>query len=164
MSEYFKIYTDGGCRPNPGLGGWATIIHQYNLDELNNETVLSGTIQSSTNNRMEMVAVIEGLKAIPKPSIITVFTDSRYLERGIGGWSNGKPTNRGWICKWHMNNWRRQEGKLQNADLWESIYYKIIKHIKINVKFVPGHSGHVLNERCDKLVKLAMERAVKNDS
>lgn len=158
MAEYYKIYTDGGCKPNPGFGGWAAIIHEYLDGDLKSEIEISGVANQSTNNRMEMTALIKAFEVLTQPSSITVFTDSRYLERGIGAWADGRPTNRGWIYNWQKNGWQKREGKLLNADLWEKIYRKIISHQKIQMKYVPGHSGHVLNERCDKLVKQAMER------
>jgi ribonuclease HI len=111
---------------------------------------------------MELKAALEGLIVISKPTIITIFTDSRYLQQGVGTWEKGTAI-RGWINKWRSNGWQKKDGPLLNSDLWRQMYDKVIKHTRIMTKYVPGHKGHVLNERCDKLAKQALERLVQKN-
>lgn len=131
------IYTDGACSGNPGPGGWGTILI-YN----GHEKEMSGGEAETTNNKMELTAVIKGLAALKEPCEVTVTTDSKYVCDAI---------NQGWLSKWATNNWRKADKKpVLNVDLWEQLLPLLNKH---NVKFVwvKGHNDHPQNERCDKL-------------
>ena len=131
------IYTDGACSGNPGPGGWGTILI-YN----GHEKEMSGGEAETTNNKMELTAVIKGLTALKEPCEVTVTTDSKYVCDAI---------NQGWLSKWVTNNWRKADKKpVLNVDLWEQLLPLLNKH---NVKFVwvKGHNDHPQNERCDKL-------------
>ena len=131
------IYTDGACSGNPGPGGWGTILI-YN----GHEKEMSGGEAETTNNKMELTAVIKGLAALKEPCDVTVTTDSKYVCDAI---------NQGWLSKWVTNNWRKADKKpVLNVDLWEQLLPLLNKH---NVKFVwvKGHNDHPQNERCDKL-------------
>lgn len=131
------IYTDGACSGNPGPGGWGAVL-VYGSKELE----LSGGEQNTTNNRMEMTAVIEALKALKYPCEVTLTTDSKYVCDSI---------NQGWVYSWKQNSWRKADKKpALNVDLWEQMLGLLDIH---NVTFcwVKGHNGHPYNERCDQL-------------
>ena len=131
------IYTDGACSGNPGPGGWGTI-----LDYKGRQKELSGGERQTTNNRMELKAVIEGLKALREKCIVTVITDSKYVSDGI---------NLGWARSWKANNWRKKDKKpALNPELWDELLSLIDSHV-VTVKWIKGHAGHPENERCDKL-------------
>ena len=131
------IYTDGACSGNPGPGGWGTI-----LDYKGRQKELSGGERQTTNNRMELTAVIEGLKALKEKCIVTVITDSKYVSDGI---------NLGWARSWKANNWRKKDKKpALNPELWDELLSLIDSHV-VTVKWIKGHAGHPENERCDKL-------------
>ncbi len=131
------IYTDGACSGNPGPGGWGTI-----LDYKGRQKELSGGERQTTNNRMELTAVIEGLKALREKCIVTVITDSKYVSDGI---------NLGWARSWKANNWRKKDKKpALNPELWDELLSLIDNHV-VTVKWIKGHAGHPENERCDKL-------------
>lgn len=144
------IYTDGSCDPNSGFGGWSAIIQYLRHGDFI-EREFSGAVRDTTNNRMEMTAVLESLRLLKKPCSVVVYTDSKYVQQGIGGWSNGVPTTKGWIVSWIANGWRKKNGDLSNVDLWLKLHEQALRHIKIKMKYIPGHAGHVLNERCDRL-------------
>ena len=132
----FKIYTDGACSGNPGKGGWAAII----LDD-SNQSSISGSESSTTNNRMELMAPIMALKKIKKKSDITIFTDSKYVKDGITDW----------IKKWKQNNWKNSNKKpVKNKDLWIKLDNSCQKH-KITWKWVKAHAGNKLNNLVDEL-------------
>ena len=131
------IYTDGACSGNPGPGGWGTI-----LDYKGRQKELSGGERQTTNNRMELTAVIEGLKALREKCIVTVITDSKYVSDG---------SNLGWARSWKANNWRKKDKKpALNPELWDELLSLIDSHV-VTVKWIKGHAGHPENERCDKL-------------
>lgn len=135
-----EIYTDGGCEPNPGTGGWAAIIIRNGRS-----TELLGGEQQTTNNRMEMTAVIEALRylqdAIGPGQEVTVFTDSRYVRNGITSW----------IAGWKRNGWRTSTGApVKNEDLWRQMDHLCSIH-HVTFKWLKGHNGHVHNERADEL-------------
>tara|TARA_B100001057_G_scaffold195630_1_gene196368 strand:+ start:759 stop:1214 length:456 start_codon:yes stop_codon:yes gene_type:complete len=137
------IYTDGACIGNPGLGGWGAII--INQD---NEKKISGGSQLTTNNRMEMQAVVEALKFIKTASSITLYTDSKYIINGISSW----------IYKWKKNNWTSSNKKpIKNIDLWIIIDSFTSKHT-IEWKWIKGHSGDYYNEEVDKLARAEAEK------
>lgn len=139
-----KIYSDGACSKNPGPGGWACILkHQKN------ELKLSGGEMNTTNNRMELTAIIEALKALKKNCNLQIFTDSKYIVDSI---------NKGWAKKWQKNNWmKNKREKAQNVDLWQALLSLIEPH---NSEFiwVKGHNGHPENELCDKMAVLQCKK------
>lgn len=131
------IYTDGACSGNPGMGGWGAIL-VYN----GREKEICGSEAQTTNNRMELTAVIEALKALKEPCAVTLTTDSKYVCDAI---------NQEWVYNWKRNGWRKPDKKpALNVDLWEKLLALLEKH---SVKFVwvKGHNGNPYNERCDKL-------------
>ncbi|MBP9040177.1 MAG: ribonuclease HI [Anaerolineaceae bacterium] len=138
------IYTDGGCDPNPGPGGWAALLL---IDGKKIE--VSGSAQASTNNRMELTAAIRGLLAVKKTSRIILYTDSQYLQKGIEEW----------MPKWLQRNWRGTNGPVANRDLWEELLSAKAKH-EVTWKWLRGHAGNFNNERVDYLVHQA-RRALK---
>ena len=139
-----EIYTDGACSGNPGAGGWGTIL-VYN----GHEKELSGGEANTTNNRMEMMAVIEGLKALKEPCEVVLTSDSQYVCNAI---------TKGWAKSWQKNNWiKSDKTQAKNADLWEEMLKLLAVH-KVNIVWVRGHNGHPYNERCDKL---AVEQSQK---
>lgn len=132
-----NIYTDGACSGNPGAGGWGAILKYGSV-----EKELSGGEPSTTNNRMELTAVISALQALNRPCEVTLTTDSRYVVDGI---------IQGWAKKWQENGWIKADRKpAANPDLWEKLLTLLQVH---NVSFiwVKGHAGHPYNERCDAL-------------
>lgn len=138
------IYTDGACSGNPGPGGWGTI-----LDYKGRQKELSGGERQTTNNRMELTAVIEGLKALREKCIVTVITDSKYVSDGI---------NLGWARSWKANNWRKKDKKpALNPELWDELLSLIDSHV-VTVKWIKGHAGHPENERCDKLAVVQSQK------
>ena len=131
------IYTDGSCQGNPGPGGWAAIL-KYGK----HEREISGGEKDTTNNRMELRAALEALRALTEPCRVTLYTDSEYLKKGITLW----------MPNWKRRNWRRKGGKLANVDLWMKLDEEIQRH-EIHWRWVRGHAGNVMNERVDKLAK-----------
>ncbi len=128
-----EIYTDGSSLGNPGPGGWCAILRYKDK-----EKVISGGENHTTNNRMELTAVIEALKKLKMPCEIDLYADSTYVLKGINEW---------------IDNWIKKDFKnVKNEDLWRE-FLKYSKNHKINVKWVKGHSGHLENERCDKIAK-----------
>lgn len=130
------IYTDGACSGNPGPGGWAAI-----LSCMGREKELSGGERETTNNRMEMRAVIEALSALKEPCEVELWTDSQYIARAI---------NEGWLAGWKRRGWRRKEGELKNPELWQRLDALLGEH-KVTVNWLRGHDGQEQNERCDAL-------------
>ena len=132
-----NIYTDGACSGNPGPGGWGTI-----LEYAGHEKELSGGEALTTNNRMELTAVIEGLKALKEKCGVTVTTDSKYVADGI---------NLGWAKKWKANGWRKPDKKpALNPELWDELLSLVDAH-EVRIVWIKGHAGHPYNERCDRL-------------
>jgi len=137
------IYTDGACSGNPGPGGWAAILKHPATGETKK---LSGHEPETTNNRMELTAAIEGLKALKsdKPWSVRLVSDSEYVIKGITVWIKG----------WIANDWRRGKkagaGAVKNVDLWQALYEQTLKH-DMTYEHVRGHSGHPENEECDRL-------------
>ncbi len=140
--ERIEIYTDGACRGNPGPGGWAATL---SLGEHFRE--LSGAEAATTNNRMELTAVIEALSALKRESRVRVFTDSEYVRRGITEW----------LKAWKARDWRTAEKKpVKNRDLWERLDAVAARH-DIEWRWVKGHSGVPGNERVDALANAAID-------
>ena len=131
-----QIYTDGACKGNPGPGGWGAILRMGH-----HEKELSGGEAETTNNRMELTAVIRALEALKEPCEVHLHTDSRYVIDGITGW----------IFGWQKNGWKNAAKKpVLNADLWQDLLAATRRH-KIEWIWVKGHDGHPENERADKL-------------
>ncbi len=132
-----EMYTDGSCSGNPGPGGWGTILRFRGV-----EKELSGGEENTTNNRMELTAVIKGIEALKEPCKILLTTDSRYVADGIG---------KGWAASWQKNGWRKADKKpALNPDLWEKLLTLLEEH-QLQINWVKGHEGHPENERCDRL-------------
>ncbi len=132
-----NVYTDGACKGNPGPGGWGAIL-VYN----GKEKVLSGGERETTNNRMELTAVIEGLSALKEPCEVHLTSDSKYVLDAL---------IKGWARSWQANGWRKADKKpALNADLWQRLLELVDTH-KLTYIWVKGHEGHPYNERCDAL-------------
>ncbi len=132
-----EIYTDGACRNNPGRGGWGAI-----LVYAGREKELSGGEKLTTNNRMELSAVIAALSALKEDCEVTLTTDSQYVVNAI---------EKGWLDSWRNNGWRKSDkSHVQNVDLWEQLISLLERH-KVSFVWVKGHNGHPYNERCDVL-------------
>ncbi|MGY8764347.1 MAG: ribonuclease HI [Fidelibacterota bacterium] len=142
MSRKIELFTDGACKGNPGLGGWGVLIKNSNI--LNE---LKGFQQLTTNNRMELIAVIEGLKSIKENAHIEITTDSMYVKNGINQWINN----------WKRNGWKTAAKKpVKNKDLWQELD-ELVQNYSIKWIWVKGHSGHPSNERADQLANEAIE-------
>jgi ribonuclease HI len=134
------IYTDGSCAPNPGPGGWAALL-KYGQ----HERVISGSAPNTTNNRMELTAAVEALRALKRPCTVTLFTDSRYVQQGISSW----------ISNWQKRRWRTADGSaVVNVDLWQALLAESARHA-IDWRWVKAHNGHPENERVDALARAA---------
>ncbi len=145
-SKIVEIFTDGACSGNPGSGGYAIIL-RYGKKEKE----ISGYCPDTTNNRMELMAVIEGLKTLTRPSRVRIVTDSNYVYKGITTWING----------WLKRNWLNSQKKpVLNRDLWERLLM-VSKPHQIEWQWIKGHSQHPENERCDKMAKKAIRGNVK---
>ncbi len=142
------LFTDGGCSGNPGPGGWAFVLRHPKSGK---EMERSGAEPETTNNRMEMTAVIRGLKMLTRPSCVELITDSTYVGKGISEW----------MPKWKANGWRRRVGKgfaeVKNEDLWRQLDELLTRH-RIKFTHVRGHAGHPENERCDTLAVAAYQK------
>lgn len=137
------IHTDGGCQGNPGPGAWAAVL-QYGRQELE----IGGGVPATTNNRMELQAAIESLAVLNQSCEIEFFTDSQYLRQGITGWIHG----------WKRNGWQTAEKKpVKNSDLWRRLDELVAKHA-VTWRWLKGHAGHPLNERCDVRANLEMAK------
>ena len=135
--KQIEMFTDGACSGNPGPGGWGTILRYQGR-----EKELSGGESQTTNNRMELSAVINGLEALKEPCEVKVTTDSRYVVDGI---------TKGWARSWRADGWRKKDKKpALNPDLWERLLELTEKH-SVSFKWIKGHAGHAENERCDAL-------------
>ncbi|MGE4499971.1 MAG: ribonuclease HI [Hydrogenovibrio sp.] len=137
-----ELFTDGGCRGNPGPGGWGALLR---FGEFEKE--LKGAEPDTTNNRMELTAAIEGLKALKRPCKVTLTTDSQYVKNGVTQW----------MANWKRNNWRTAAKKpVKNQDLWQALDEALKPH-DVTWAWVKGHAGHDENERVDELANLAMD-------
>ena len=138
------IYTDGACSYNPGPGGWGAILFYGNLRK-----EISGGANETTNNQMELTAVIEALSALKEPCEVEVFTDSAYVCNAF---------KQDWISSWLLNNWRNSNKKpVANKELWEKLIELCRKH-KVNFNKVKGHADNEFNNRCDELARLEVEK------
>lgn len=138
------IFTDGACSGNPGPGGWGAVL-RYN----GHEKELSGGEAETTNNRMELCAVIFALEALREPCEVNLYSDSQYVCNAL---------TQGWAKKWRANGWmRNKKEKALNPDLWERLLDLCEKHT-VHVNWVKGHAGHPENERCDRLAVAAAKQ------
>ena len=139
-----EIYTDGACSGNPGPGGWGAVL-VYGQ----HEKELSGGDRNTTNNRMELTAVIEALRILKEPCAVTLTTDSRYVVDGI---------TKGWARSWKRNGWIKSDKKpALNAELWDALLGLLDVH-QVEFVWVKGHAGHPYNERCDRLAVAQTEQ------
>jgi ribonuclease HI len=142
--KHLEIFTDGACSGNPGPGGWGAVLRYQGF-----EKELSGGEKETTNNRMELTAIIEALSCLKEPCSVTLTTDSKYAADGI---------TKGWARSWQKNGWKKADKKpALNADLWERLLQLLDTH-KVEIVWVKGHAGHPENERCDKLATTAIEK------
>lgn len=140
--EKVEIYTDGACQGNPGPGGWGVLLRYKSV-----EKELSGFDPATTNNRMELQAAIEALKALKRPMQVELYTDSQYVRDGITKW----------LFQWKKNRWRLSNNKpVKNQDLWE-ILDQLIQTQEVTWHWVRGHAGHPENERADALARQAIK-------
>lgn len=141
--KHIDIYTDGACSGNPGKGGWGAILKYKN-----NTKEISGSDSDTTNNRMELTAVIRALQKLKYACEVTVYTDSMYVSNAF---------KKGWFWQWKKNNWLRTGNKeILNKDLWEELD-KLLKIHKVTFEWVKGHAGHPENEKCDELATTAIK-------
>ncbi len=132
-----EIFTDGACSGNPGPGGFGTILRY-----MGREKEISCGYRETTNNRMELRAVLAGLSALKESCEVTIYSDSKYIVDAV---------QKGWLRNWYFNGWKRGKNQpLSNKDLWKEMHSLLQKH-KVSFVWVKGHSGHPENERCDKL-------------
>ena len=137
-----ELYTDGACKGNPGPGGWGALLRYGDK-----EKELCGGESDTTNNRMELMAVIEGLKALSRSCDVILTTDSKYVMQGINDWLAG----------WKRNGWKTAAKKpVKNQDLWQALDEQCARH-KIEWRWVKGHAGHAENERADELANRGVE-------
>ena len=146
MTKRVVLYTDGACKGNPGPGGWGAVLSYGDQ-----ERELHGGEKNTTNNRMELMAAIQGLKALKRHCEVDLYTDSQYVRKGITEW----------MKNWKKNGWKRREGKqwkpIKNEDHWKQLDELLARH-QVRFTRVKGHAGHPENERCDEL---AVEAALK---
>lgn len=142
-----ELFTDGACSGNPGPGGWGALLRYKGT-----EKELSGAEPDTTNNRMELMAAIEGLKAMKSACSVTVYTDSKYVLQGVTEWMDG----------WKSRGWKTADKKpVKNQDLWMSLDEQVNRHA-IKWQWVKGHSGHIENERVDELARMAIKDMLAN--
>jgi len=143
-----ELFTDGACSGNPGPGGWAFILRHPASGKVREQF---GSESDTTNNRMELTAVVRGLEALKRPTRVELFTDSVYVGKGMSEW----------MPKWKANGWRRRErgrwAEVKNEDLWRRLDELLARH-KVKYTRVAGHSGHPENERCDELAVAAYQK------
>ncbi len=139
--KHVEIFTDGGCQGNPGPGGWGVVLRYAT-----SEKYLSGAERDTTNNRMELQAVIEGLRALKYPCNVDITTDSQYVRKGITEW----------IQQWKLRQWKTASKKpVKNKDLWQELDEEAARH-QVRWHWVKGHSGHRENELADQLATEAI--------
>lgn len=147
MTDKVEIFTDGACKGNPGPGGWGALLRYKNK-----EKTLYGGEQNTTNNRMELMAVIEGLRSLKRPCDVAVTTDSSYVKDGITSWING----------WKKRGWKTAAKKpVKNEDLWRQLDQEVANH-QVEWHWIKGHSGHRENEIADELANLGVAQVLGN--
>ncbi|MBX3364220.1 MAG: ribonuclease HI [Phycisphaeraceae bacterium] len=146
--SHVELFTDGACSGNPGPGGWAYILRHPSTGK---EVERSGAEAETTNNRMELIAVIEGLRALKRPSTVDIYSDSQYVLNGL----------REWLDAWKARGWRTADKKpIKNPDLWKTLDELRVKHT-LRFHWIRGHNEHPENERCDQLAVAAREALVR---
>lgn len=141
-----EIHTDGACLGNPGFGGWGAVLRYHDAVR-----EISGAMADTTNNRMELLAAIEALRALRRPSVVHLYTDSEYVKNGITKWVQG----------WQARGWKTADKKpVKNQDLWEALMEAVRAHT-VTWFWVRGHAGHPLNEQADTLARDAATRLKK---
>ncbi|MCX7946080.1 MAG: ribonuclease HI [Hydrogenophilus sp.] len=141
-----EIYTDGACKGNPGPGGWGALLRANGREKR-----LSGSDPHTTNNRMELTAIIEALRALRRPSRVLLHTDSQYVYRGITQW----------LADWKARGWKTRSGTpVKNQDLWQALEREIARH-QIEWVWVRGHAGHPGNTEADRLAQRAAQLAAR---
>ena len=147
-TETVHLFTDGGCSGNPGPGGWAFLLRHLPTGK---ERIESGGQPETTNNRMELEAVIQGLSVLKGSCRVVLFTDSVYVGKGISEW----------LPRWKQNGWKRREKKklvaIKNEEYWRRLD-KLLQHHQVSFTHIAGHSGHPENERCDQLAVAAYQK------
>lgn len=138
-----EIFTDGACKGNPGPGGWGAILRYGGV-----EKEISGGSPDTTNNKMELSAVIEALKCLKEPCRVTVCSDSQYVCNSV---------NNGWVYNWKAKNWKKSGKPVPNTELWLELLPLLERH-EVTFEWVRGHDGHAENERCDRLAVAAAEK------
>jgi len=145
LNKIVEIYTDGACKGNPGPGGWG-VLFRYHSNDKTSEKTAQGAEAMTTNNRMELTAVIEGLRRLLYPCQVEIYSDSKYVIQGMTEWLNN----------WKKNQWRTAKKEpVKNDDLWRTLDELAQQH-KIHWHWVKGHSGHPENERADALANEAI--------
>ncbi|MFM8622649.1 MAG: ribonuclease HI [Holophagaceae bacterium] len=140
----YQLFTDGACLGNPGPGGWASILREAD----GSDVIQTGGEPSSTNNRMELLAVIEALESLSEPSRVTIYSDSEYVLKGLSEWMPG----------WKAKGWKKADGKtVMNLDLWQRLDGQSSRH-QLTTHWVKGHAGHPENERVDFLANTEAQR------
>jgi ribonuclease HI len=143
VSDPVELFTDGACKGNPGPGGWGALLRYGE-----HEKELSGGEPQTTNNRMELMAVIQGLEALRRPVRVRVTTDSQYVRQGVTQW----------MARWKRNGWRTADRRpVKNRDLWERLDRAASRH-RVDWHWVKGHAGHAENERADALANRGIPR------
>ena len=151
--EIVEIYSDGACKGNPGPGGWGAILRLKSATR-SAEKELWGGEPHTTNNRMELTAVIRALEALRRPSRVRLYTDSQYVQKGISGW----------IRQWKRNGWRTADKKpVKNTDLWQRLEELAARH-EVEWHWVRGHAGHPENERADQLANKGIEAGTQGEN
>jgi ribonuclease HI len=141
-AEVVQVYADGACKGNPGPGGWGAILRAGG-----SEKELFGGVSQTTNNRMELTAVVRALEALEHPSTVEVYTDSQYVQKGISEW----------LPDWKRRGWRTADKKpVKNVDLWQELERVAGKH-RVTWHWVKGHAGHPENERADELANRGVD-------
>lgn len=144
-----EVFTDGACRGNPGPGGWGALLRRGT-----DEKEISGAERHTTNNRMELLAAIEALRALKRPSRVRITTDSQYVRQGVTDW----------VKRWKANGWKTsQKQPVKNQDLWEALSTLAEAH-DIEWHWVKGHSGHIENERVDAIANAAIDRLLAGNA
>lgn len=144
------MFTDGACSGNPGPGGWGTILRFQGK-----ERELSGGEPNTTNNRMELTAVLAGLRALKQPCTVELYTDSKYVADSI---------EKGWVFGWQKRGWLKADRKpALNVDLWQELLQLLTRHT-LHIHWIKGHAGHPENERCDRLAVAAAKSITEENT